>query len=410
MKVALFIMNLIAIIVYNRFNNLKHWIECWEKCKHLNDAELVVIHNTDNPENEDQLHPWRELCKDIIYIPRQNMGFDIGALQDVARNKLPGFPEYDNLLWCCDDLLPMQKDFAIPFWQQLSNRHCVAMEISPYHRRHIRTTGFALSRRALELLQFPADPIITKQQCFQFEHKGPRTILDQLPNSVMVAPQAKSPLFDTGYARRIKSREHEHYHAFEISKELPEVKEDKGSIIIMCPIYKSFPLIAYAMLCQTYQSWKLYLVHDGPGEINLPDDPRITFIQNETRVGNYGHSLRSEWLQKLAPLCDYIIISNPDNYYAPVFLERALAAMTPTSLAVFCDQMVHNYVGYGVLNCRLERGYIDCGQVMIRAKQAAEVGWNSMHPSSDWFYFQDIANKFGADKFISFAGCLFIHN
>src|SRR6187549_1767266 len=270
-------MNLIALIVYDRFNNLKHWIECWEKCRHLNNAELVVIHNTDNPENEAQLAPYREVCKDVIYIPRQNIGFDIGALQDVARNRLPGFPEYDNLLWCLDDLLPMQKDFAIPFWDMLPKYQCVAMEISPYKKRHIRTSGFALSRQTLQSVQFPADPITTKMQCYEFEHKSSRTLLDQLPRSIQVRPNQTSPLFDMGYTRRLKQREREHYHAFEISMEHPEVTEDKGSIIILCPIYKTFPLIVYAMLCQTYKNWQLYLIHDGPGEIELPDDPRITF-------------------------------------------------------------------------------------------------------------------------------------
>ena len=62
------------------------------------------------------------------------------------------------------------------------------------------------------------------------------------------------------------------------------------------------------------------------------------------------------------------------------------------------------------MNCSLNRGYIDCGQVLLKTKEAQSVGWNSMEHSSDWFFFNDIANKFGKDKFITFSGCHFVHN
>ena len=34
----------VALLVYNRFENLKHWLECWKLCDKEN-TEFRVIHN-----------------------------------------------------------------------------------------------------------------------------------------------------------------------------------------------------------------------------------------------------------------------------------------------------------------------------------------------------------------------------
>lgn len=410
-----FFMNIIVIIVYNRFKNLSHWLQCWQQCNQS--AKLVVIHNADNPENDEQIYPHKKACEvaGVQYIVRQNIGMDIGAFQDVCLNRLHEFPEFEKLLWITDDTWPMDKDFAGKFFDSLiGNTGCVCMEISPYVRRHIRTTGFAITKNVANKLTFPADPVTTKEHCYIFEHRSNNTLYDQVIKMglkvIMVAPQATSPLFDTGYTRRLKAREREHYHTFGMSLEQPAPEPNQGLVIFLCPIYQNFPMIAYCLLQQTYKNWQLWVIHDGPGKIDLPDDPRINFVETESRVGNYGHSIRAEWLQKLAPQCDYIVISNPDNYYVPVFIEYALRAFRAETVATFCSHIIHNYIAYKIMTCRLERGFIDCGQVMVRSKEAAVVGWNSMHPSSDWFYFQDIFTRYGKDKFVPYEGCTMIHN
>ena len=127
--------NIIVIVVYNRPQNIRHWLHCWEQCNKT--ATLVVIHN-DNGDVYD-------FPDDIIYIKRQNIGFDIGAFQDVCLNRLHGFPEWDNLLWVTDDTFPMSKDFPTPFWDALKVTDVACMSVSHYVRRHIRTTGFAIT-------------------------------------------------------------------------------------------------------------------------------------------------------------------------------------------------------------------------------------------------------------------------
>ena len=392
-------MNLLVIVVYNRVENINRWLKVWQQCKQS--AHMVIIHT-----GPDAL----TIPEGITYIRRPNIGFDIGSLQDVCNERLAGFPnDWQKMLWCTDDTLPMQPDFLDVFFNKLTGKvGCVAMEISPYVRKHIRTTGFAITKEVSKKLTFPVDPIVTKEHCYQFEHRSGNIMYNQILlmklEVLMAAPAKDSPLFDFGYHRRLKQREAEHYTTFaEPNKALPKV-------VIICPTYNNYPQIASALLCQTYQNWELHIVHDGPGTIELPKDKRIKFTQTAQRAGNWGHSIRAAWLHKVDS--EYLIISNPDNYYMPLFLEKAVAALqsNPKAVAAYCDQIVHNYTGYKVMNCSLNRGYIDCGQVLLKTKEAQSVGWNSMEHSSDWFFFNDIANKFGKDKFITFSGCHFVHN
>ena len=345
----------------------------------------------------------------ITYIRRPNIGFDIGSLQDVCNERLDGFPnDWQKMLWCTDDTLPMQPDFLDVFFNKLTGKvGCVAMEISPYVRKHIRTTGFAITKDVSKRLTFPVDPIVTKEQCYEFEHRSQNIMYHQILlmklEVLMAAPKEKSPLFDFGYHRRLKHREAEHYATFpEQSKALPKVA-------IICPTYNNYPQIASALLCQTYQNWELHLVHDGPGHIDLPKDKRIKFTQTPARSANWGHSIRRDMLQAVTG--DYVVITNPDNYLVPTFLEKMLAGFSKGIVATYCGQMVHNYIGHQVIQCSLKRGYLDCSGVMLKLAEAKAVGWNDVTShSADWFFFNDIINRYGHHSFAMVQGCLLIHN
>ncbi len=401
-------MNLIVICIYNRIDNIKQWLHCWKQCN--TPGQLVIIHNHYNEpglrESIESLIP-----DGVTYVPRETNGYDIGAFQDVCCNRLKGFPtDWDNLLWCTDDTLPMVKDFATPFWTGLKRNKCVAMEVSPYVNKHVRTTGFAVTRAAAEALVFPCDPVTTKEDCYHFEHRSKNTMYDQI-GGVMVAPQVSSPLFDFGYHRRLKQREAEHWKVFGNSKPVviaPPPEPITDTITIICPIYDAYPQIVSSLLCQTYPHWKLWLIHDGPNELSLPDDPRITYIKVPRKENDYGHSLRREYLQKVET--PYVLITNGDNYYMPTFLDKAVKAMVNGTVATYCAQIIHNYTDYKVMNCSLQRGYIDCGQVLLRTEQAKAVGWNSTEHSADWFFFEAIAKRYGARNFVPFKGALFVHN
>src|SRR5678809_1279931 len=133
---------IVAVIVFNRIQNIQRWISCWKQCNTQN-AELVIIHNYYNDEKEKE--KFKSLCdqNNIRYVPRNGQGFDIGCFQDVVKERLSGFPnDWDYLLWCTDDVYPMTKDFITPFIEKYTERVGITcMKISRSVRDHVRTTG-----------------------------------------------------------------------------------------------------------------------------------------------------------------------------------------------------------------------------------------------------------------------------
>ena len=390
----------LVIVVYNRYDNLKHWLECWSQCDQT-DTQLVVIHNTDKEDWQ-----YQHLCEvyNVTYIQRPNVGYDIGAFQDVCRGRLQ-FPDWQRLLWVTDDTFPMSKTFIKEFNDQMEpGTGVVCMCVSNHVKRHIRTTGFMIDRTTAEKLTFCADPVTSKEDCYQFEHRSRRdTFLEQVERMGLkvkqVAPDAASPLWDSEYTRRLK-RQREHDRLFNPERE---------TVTFICPIYKGYPQIISSLIQQTVKNWKLWLIHDGPGEVDIPNDPRIKLIVTPERRGNWGHSYRSEYLQKVES--KYVVITNSDNYHAPTYIEYLLNGFDDNTVGVYCDKMLHSYVKWNVINCKLERGYIDCAGMMLNTSLAKFVGWKNVeYHSADWLFFNDLIQHYGADKFKKIEGCLLVHN
>lgn len=406
----------VAVIVFNRFSNLQRWINCWHQCN-KDGAELVVIHTGD------EIEKFKSICEGVTYIHRDNKGFDIGALQDVCRGRLNGFPTWDYLLWCTDDCIPMGKDFIKPFINTIEQPGvgiaAMQVAVSTAGEQHIRTTGFMLTDKVASRILFLIDPIITKQHCYLFEHRGANTMTNQVRrmglSCVQVSPNITSPMWDTGYWKRL-DRQAEHNQIFNMAQSTGD------KVLFICTIYNSYPQIISSLMCQTHKNWELILIHDGPNETGIREhyingDIRIRFIETETRAGNWGHSLRQWALNEIREgrlsNADYIVVTNGDNYYVPTFTEYMLKGFTKshTSVATYCDSMTHSYVAWKNIPVRFEKGFIDCGGVMVKKDIAVEIGWRDIDShSSDWTYFSDIAAKYSARNFIPVKGNLFIHN
>lgn len=408
-------MTVVAVVVFDRFQNIIAWVRAWNMCE-TEGAKLVIIHNIENIESQ---VAFKEFCdvSGIHYISHENEGYDIGRFQDVCRNRLEGFPEYDTLIWCTDDTLPMKKDFIKRFTDELTpDVGCVAMQISPEQRLHIRTTGFCLRRETAEKLEFPCDPIKTKDDCWQFEHRDNKsTFLHQIFGMGLSVTQVDdlitSPLWDTGH-NADHNRKDEHL------REFPDVPMSTKKVAVICPVYNTYPEIVSSMINQTHQSWHLYLIHDGPssmdiqGVVDATKDGRITYVETEKRLSSWGHAYRQQWLEKLKTEdFDYVVITNADNWYAPVFCEYMIRGFDENTVATYTSQMIHSYTSWKIIECRLEQGYLDAGNVMVRKDVACEVGWNNIKAhSSDWLFFKSIIDKHGEDKFKKVEGCLFSHN
>ena len=197
---------IVAIIVWNRFENLKLWVNCWKQCE-KSGAELVVIHNLETDNDK-----YSQLCKDnsITYIPRENKGFDIGAFQDVCKERLAGFPnQWENLIWITDDCIPMQKNFVQQYLDKLKEGYIPCYEISPVVKLHVRTTGFLVTKEISQKLIFPKDPIENREDCYTFEHKSKEALYEQIigmgKKPLMISPDLRSsPLWDSGVRGNLK--------------------------------------------------------------------------------------------------------------------------------------------------------------------------------------------------------------
>ena len=401
--------NYIALVVYDRYHNLERWLHCWNLCEH-HDFKLVIIHNTDSEQPR-----YRSLCEyyGVQYIQRQNVGYDTAPFQDICLERLEGFDnDWDKLMWATDDWFPMAKNFI----KQYVNHYeegvgVVCTEVSEQVKKHIRTSGFIISKEVSKRIIFDTDVIRSKEDCYMFEHLSNNALYEQIINMglsvVLVAPLQNAPIWDSEH-RASLNRMDEHNNVFYSTQK----------VIVLCLIYNSFPQIISSMITQSHKDWELYLIHDGEAPkdiidyVNFANDDRIKFIQTNERIGNYGHPLRQKYLNELKTSdADYILITNGDNYHTPNCLEALVKGFDANTIATYCDTMVHSYIEWKIIECKLERGYLDCACVMVRKDVACKVGWNdTTSHSSDWTYFEDIAKSYSWDNFKKVNGCLLIHN
>jgi hypothetical protein len=259
---------------------------------------LVVIHNTDVEEVQ-----YRDLCNyyGVQYIQRPNVGYDTAPFQDICLERLQGFDnDWEKLMWVTDDWFPMDKNF-IKYY--VNHYHdgivgIVCTELSPEVKTHIRTSGFLISKEISKRITFETDVITSKTDCYNFEHLSPNALYEQILRMglkvELVSPLQIAPLWDSEHNGNL-NRMDEHNAVFYSTQK----------VAIICPIYKLYPQIISSMMTQTYQDWELYLIQDGNedkriGEyVKLINDPRIKYFETEERVGNYGHPIRREYLNKL---------------------------------------------------------------------------------------------------------------
>jgi glycosyltransferase involved in cell wall biosynthesis len=198
-----------------------------------------------------------------------------------------------------------------------------------------------------------------------------------------------------------------------------------NKILVICPIYNRFPQILPSLINQTHTNWELLLVHDGQntsnlkGLIDLIGDPRIKYWETKERQGNWGHYIRRDCIRNIDSYeGDFVLVTNDDNYLAPIFFEEMLKGFSDPSIkATFCSQFVHSYDAgypdgiykYGVITTKLELGYVDCTCVIMRREICKESGWEDMDPYSDWTYFNRVIEKYGEQSFNKVMGCLVVH-
>lgn len=178
--------------------------------------------------------------------------------------------------------------------------------------------------------------------------------------------------------------------------------------------------ICDCFLLQSCENWKLTIVHDGKAPQKIIDvmneyvtESRITFVQTEERVGNFGHPNRKRFLQEIkGEKDDFVLITNEDNIYVDVFVEYFLRETNKANVGmVFCNT-IHSYSGYDILNTQVRENYIDMGSFIVRLSVAQETGFNHLHLSADGRYAVECYKKCQEQRYIAIKinKALFIHS
>ena len=440
----------IAVIVYDRIGNFIKWGKLAKlfKSQFPNDLEVRIVHNCNDLELSKR---WERIASKfpVTYIRRNNVGMDIGTFQDVCKNSLEGFEgNYNYLLWFTDDCFPTSLNFLNEFLNPFENEKIgmSCMEVSTEIRPHARTTGFCLKRETLEKIVFPVQTITTKQDCYSFEH-GQNNLYLQLKKLGLEVKEIKENIFYNPDSLKIKryglEKALENFYAFLYSANEPNA-------LIFATAYNRFPQIISSLYCQYHKNNKLEIWYDGNmSEEIFPfyskyfamqktENSIFNFVEVGTSpLGNYGHHLKKEFLETFDETeFEYLVITNEDNYISPYFLAKGIEILEqfPEKIGAYCSGMVHNYKpdttvkpmtwrekkamqdnhivdGYGLIPCKIERGYIDIGALVLRSSVAKSIQWGDFSHSSDWDYIENIAKAYGGkDKFISFPGVHFVHN
>ena len=164
--------------------------------------------------------------------------------------------------------------------------------------------------------------------------------------------------------------------------------------------YEPLEILIRCFLIQTCPDWTLSIVYDGEAPQGIMDivepfisgnrkDERIRFYCSEERYQKFGHPNRRSMLQSLkCDLNDFILLSNDDNYYIPVFIEKMIETVKFNTGIVYCDT-VHSHMQYDINVSELKENFIDIGAFIVRADVAKITGFNHDHFSADGRYAEE---------------------
>lgn len=176
--------------------------------------------------------------------------------------------------------------------------------------------------------------------------------------------------------------------------------------------------ICSCFLVQTNPNWELTIMYDGiiPKQIqdimNLFGDPRIYFTHSEKRNERWGHPNRKIMLQSTDGSSeDYILLTNEDNYYVPIFVDAMLRNAKENVGIVMCDT-VHSYSSYTPHISELRECGIDMGAFVVRGDIAKAVGFKHEHFSADGRYAEECGEycRKNGLEILHVNHLLFVHN
>jgi hypothetical protein len=200
------------------------------------------------------------------------------------------------------------------------------------------------------------------------------------------------------------------------------------TIAIICVAYKRYgPLkvLVQSFLNQMASNWTLSVYHDGYDE----GFERVmqSFAQEGGEKNSYrclleryndsDHSLGAEALKHVTS--EYVLMTNDDNYYVPLFIQLITQAIQETAADVVYFDMIHSHQNpgkrplppYSYFPTAYKRDSIDIGAAVVRSSLALQAGIRDRAFDADATYFEDIARIKGPTlKLHKLNRGLFVHN
>lgn len=188
--------------------------------------------------------------------------------------------------------------------------------------------------------------------------------------------------------------------------------------------YKEIPVLIHSFLAQTVQNFKLIVLHDGYdkemyhllSEFKERNPGVVDFLFSDERYDDWGHTLRDIGIKMVDT--EYLLITNDDNYYCPVFIENMFAAIKSYQAdIVLCDMIhSHNQPGgrqqhpYSLFQTAPQRCSIDIGCFIVRTELAKHAGFRDKGHDGDATYFEDLINLKEDVRISKVNQVLFVHN
>lgn len=202
-----------------------------------------------------------------------------------------------------------------------------------------------------------------------------------------------------------------------------------------------------ALSVQTCQDFEVLVIHDGPStsartivnryEVELQG--RLRYFETEQRFNDYGHSLRRIGLDMMST--QFILLTNDDNYYVPVFVEEVKKTATSKNTDLILLDAIHSYPdiytsrisqlyirvldkmkkhgikiirgrksSYSVLRSKPLRNCVDIGSIVCKTELAKKVGFESNAYDADGIFCEKLVIGLEKEKIANIKKILFVHN
>lgn len=175
--------------------------------------------------------------------------------------------------------------------------------------------------------------------------------------------------------------------------------------------HHAYRALVSSLLCQTYLPHAIHTWHDGPYETSQPPHfTEVEFHETEKREQKFGHPHRQAAVEGLlAAGCDWLLLTNQDNYYAPVFFEALLAEAQKLKVPfVYCD-FVRSHQMWTPFTTRAKKGHLDLGGFLAHRSIIEKIKFDKVTFNADGDYIERLVQAARA-RVAKVSATLYVHN